>query len=104
MLKSNIFKMLSIGVIGVGLTLSIAQNIHYFLLYNTSIEALTACAVQPDRSLANYPARADLINALSNHPNTNTIASKVVQDLIKQAKLYNIPREVLLDELSKKLD
>lgn len=53
--KSNIFKMLSIGVVSVGLTLSIAQNIHYFLLYNTSIEALTACAVQPDKTLADYP-------------------------------------------------
>ncbi|WP_163532236.1 hypothetical protein [Helicobacter suis] len=104
MLKSNIFKMLSIGVIGVGLTLSIAQNIHYFLLYNTSIEALTACAVQPDRSLANYPARADLINALSNHPNTNTIASKVLNDLIKQAKAYGITKTMLIEELTKKLD
>ncbi|WP_163565139.1 hypothetical protein [Helicobacter suis] len=104
MTKANIFKMLSIGIIGVGLTLSIAQNIHYFLLYNTSIEALTACAVQPDKTLSNYPARMDLINALSAHPNTNTIASKVLNDLIKQAKAYGITKTMLIDELTKKLD
>ncbi|BDR27781.1 hypothetical protein [Helicobacter suis] len=102
--KSNIFKMLSIGVVSVGLTLSIAQNIHYFLLYNTSIEALTACAVQPDKTLTNYPARMDLIDALSNHPNNNTIASKVLSDLIKQAKAYGITKSMLIDELTKKLD
>ena len=97
-------KVASIGFIGLALVLSIAQNIHYFLLYNTSLEALTACTIQPDKILNNYPIKEELLNAIGQNPNKSTIASKMLNDLIKQAKKMGITKTMLVEELNKKLD
>lgn len=102
---------LKIGVgifVALALVLSIAQNIHYFLAYNTSIDALLVCATKSNQNIPNFTGKADLENAIKdsedNKPSKSTTAKKVIDDLIQQASKYGISKEMLLIELKAKID
>ncbi|CRF49275.1 hypothetical protein HHE03_08790 [Helicobacter heilmannii] len=95
----------AVGVfVAFALILSVAQNIHYFLKYNTSLEALLVC-VDP-KSLKEKDPQLEyyLQQEKPNKYANSTTIKALLNDLIKEAAKHDISKEELMRELKKKLD
>ncbi|MFC3847583.1 hypothetical protein ACFOPX_03405 [Helicobacter baculiformis] len=93
-------------IIALSLVLSVAQNVHYFLKYNASLEALLLVCARPINITPNLPVQKDLNNALTKEEEGKSLSSIVetfLFDLIKKARRYGISEEQVVQELRQKL-
>ncbi|WP_104695785.1 hypothetical protein [Helicobacter salomonis] len=95
-----------VGVfVATALVLSIAQNIHYFLKYTTSLDTILVCTTK-GHSLSD--TKSQLEGALEVEEGLekrhNSTAEKVLQDLIVQAKKHGLAKDVLIMDLKDKFD
>ncbi|GMB92273.1 hypothetical protein [Helicobacter ailurogastricus] len=95
----------AVGVfVAFALILSVAQNIHYFLKYNTSLEALLVCVGPKTLKEKDTELEQSLENKQPNKYSNSTTIKALLEDLTRQAAKYNISKEELMRELKKKLD
>ncbi|WP_104759634.1 hypothetical protein [Helicobacter bizzozeronii] len=95
-----------VGVfVAFALVLSIAQNIHYFLKYNSSIAALLVL-VDNKKLNENTPIKEQIkegIDKQEKNQKDNSATGDVLKDLIKEANKKGIPKQLLLIEIREKL-
>ncbi|GMB91811.1 hypothetical protein [Helicobacter ailurogastricus] len=94
-----------VGVfVAFALILSVAQNIHYFLKYNTSLEALLVCVGPKGLKEKDAQLEHSLQQEKPNKFANSTTIKALLNDLIKEAAKHDISKEELMRELKKKLD
>ncbi|BDQ26884.1 hypothetical protein [Helicobacter heilmannii] len=95
----------AVGVfVAFALILSVAQNIHYFLKYNTSLEALLVCVGPKKLKEQDAELERGLEEAKPNKYSHSTTIKALKQDLINQAQKRGISKEELLEDIKRKLD
>lgn len=94
------------ALIALALVLSVAQNIHYFVKYNSSIATLLIF-VGKNNTPASQQIRAQLEKALlkeASNKKDSSSAGGVIEDLIKEAQKHGISKHVLLLEIKGRLE
>ncbi len=97
-----------VGVfIALALVLSVAQNIHYFIKYNSSIATLLIFVGNKDSTPATKQIKEQLQKALikeEENKKDNTSTAGVIDDLIKEAQKHGISKQILMLEIRERLE
>ncbi len=94
-----------VGVfVAFALVLSIAQNIHYFLKYNSSLAALLVLVNAPHSDHKTKKEIEKGIHKQETNQKDDSATGDVLKDLIKEASKQGIPKQLLLVEIKDKLE
>ncbi|GMB93432.1 hypothetical protein NHP200010_11510 [Helicobacter bizzozeronii] len=95
-----------VGVfVAFALVLSIAQNIHYFLKYNSSLAALLVLLNAPHHSDQKTKKEIEKgIHKQETNQKDDSATGDVLKDLIKEASKQGISKQLLLVEIKEKLE